>query len=120
MAASLASDNRTPICEKCFTNATPANIGHLDSVKEILAALSETYVCTDGYIEEILVLIQKMHPLENDHVGLESFFVHILVFCTESWALNMYHHVANPLVTAMFIDRFPLSEIQDWDSYRNG
>ena len=23
-------------------------------------------------------------------------------------------------MTAMFIDRFPLSEIRDWDSYRNG
>ena len=108
------------ICEKCFTKATLAKIGHLDSVKEILAALSETYVCTDGYIEEILVLIQKMHPLENDHVGLESFFVHILVLCTESWALNMYHHVANPLITLIFIDQFPLNEIRDWDSYRNG
>ena len=32
----------------------------------------------------------------------------------------MFHHVANPLVTAMFVDRFPLSEIRDWDSYRNG
>ena len=26
----------------------------------------------------------------------------------------------NPLITAMFVDRFPLCEIGDWDSYRNG
>ena len=62
-----------------------------------------------------------MHPLEkNDHVGLENFFVHILALRVKSRALNMFHHVANPLVTAMFVDRFPLSEIRDWDSYRNG
>ena len=46
--------------------------------------------------------------------------MHILALCTEARALNLFHHVANPLVTAMFIDRFPLSEICDWDSYRNG
>ena len=78
-------------------------------------------MCTDRYIEEILAPIRKMHPLEeNDHVGLKSFFVHILALCTESRALSMYHHVANPLVTSIFIDRFPLNEIRDWDSYRNG
>ena len=32
----------------------------------------------------------------------------------------MFHHVANPLVTAMFVDRFTLSKIRDWDSYCNG
>ena len=32
----------------------------------------------------------------------------------------MFHHVANPLVTATFVDRFPMSEIRYWDSYRNG
>ena len=41
--------------------------------------------------------------------------VHILALCVESQALNMFHHVANPLVTAMFVDWFPLSEIRDWD-----
>ena len=46
--------------------------------------------------------------------------MHILALCTEARALNRFHHVANPLVTAMFVDRFPLSEIRDWDSYRNG
>ena len=25
----------------------------------------------------------------------------------------------NPLITAMFVDRFPLCEIGDWDLYRN-
>ena len=62
-----------------------------------------------------------MHPVdENDHVALEAFFVHILSLCTEARALNLFHHVANPLVKAMFVDRFPLSEIRDWDSYCNG
>ena len=90
-------------------------------MKEIFATLSETYVRMDRYLEEILVLIRKMPPIdENDHVGLETFYVHILALCVESGALNMFHHVANPLVTAMFVDRFPLSEIRDWDSYRNG
>ena len=48
------------------------------------------------------------------------FFVHILSLATEARSLNLFHHIANPLVTAMFVDRFPLSEIRDWDSYRNG
>ena len=48
------------ICEKCFTKATLAKISHLDTVKEIFATLSETYVCTDRYLEEILVPIRKM------------------------------------------------------------
>ena len=65
--------------------------------------------------------IRKMGPVdENDHVGLETFYVHILALCVEAQALNMFHHVANPRVTAMFVDRFPLSKIRDWDSYRNG
>ena len=75
----------------------------------------------DRYLEEILVPIRKMRPIDkNDHVGLKTFYVHILALCAESRALNMFHHVANPLVTAIFVDRFPLSEIRDWDSYRNG
>ena len=45
------------IREKCFTKATLAKIGHLDTVKEIFATLSETYVRMDRYLEEILVLI---------------------------------------------------------------
>ena len=45
------------IREKCFTKATLAKIGHLDTVKEIFATLSETYVRTDRYLEEILVPI---------------------------------------------------------------
>ena len=78
------------IRKKCFTNATLAKIGHLDTVKEIFTALSETYVRTDRYIEEILVPIRKMCPIdENDHVGLETFYVHILALCVESQALNM-------------------------------
>ena len=102
------------IREKCFTKATLAKIGHLDTVKEIFATLSETYVRTDRYLEEILVPIRKMHPVdENDHVGLETFYVHILALCTEAHALNLFHHVANPLVTAMFVNPFPLSEIRD-------
>ena len=102
------------ICKKCFTKATLAKISHLDTVKEIFATLSETYVRTDRYLEEILVPIRKMRPVdENDHVGLETFFVHILSLCTEALALNLFQHVANPLVTAMFVDRFPLNEIRD-------
>ena len=90
-------------------------------VKEIFATLSETYVSTDRYLEEILVPIRKMRPIdENDHVGLKTFYVRILALCVEARALNMFHHVANPLVMAMFVNRFPLSEIRDWDSYRNG
>ena len=82
------------ICEKCFTKATLAKIGHLDTVKEIFAALSETYVRTDRYLEEILVPIRKMHPIdEKDHVGLEAFYIHILALCVEARALNMFHHV---------------------------
>ena len=93
------------IREKCFTKATLAKIGHLDMVKEIFATLSETYVRTDRYLEEILVPIRKMRPVdENDHMGLEVFFVHILSLCTEARALYFLHHVANPLVTAMFVD----------------
>ena len=42
--------------------------------------------------------------------GLETFYVHILALCTEARALNLFHHVANPLVTAMFVDRFPLGQ----------
>ena len=83
--------------------------------------LSETYVRTDQYLEEILVPIRKMRPIdENDHVGLETFYVHILALCTEARALNLFLHVTNPLVTAMFVDPFQLNEILDWDSYRNG
>ena len=93
------------IREKGFTKATLAKIGHLDTVKEIFATLSETYVRTDRYLEEILVPIRKMRPVdENDHVGLETFFVHILSLATEARSLNLFHHVANPLVTAMFVD----------------
>ena len=45
---------------------------------------------TDQYLEEILMPIQKMHPIdENDHVGLETFYVHILALCVELQALNM-------------------------------
>ena len=78
------------IREKCFTNATLAKIGHLDTVKEIFTTLSETYVHMDRYIEEILVPIRKMRPIdENDHVGLETFYVHILALCVELQALNM-------------------------------
>ena len=78
------------IREKCFTNATLAKIGHLDTVKEIFTTLSETYVRMDRYIEEILVPIRKMRPIdENDHVGLETFYVHILALCVELQALNM-------------------------------
>ena len=73
------------IREKCFTKATLAKIGHLDTVREILSTLSETYVRTDRYLEEILVPIRKMRPVdENDHVGLETFFVHILSLATEA------------------------------------
>ena len=58
--------------------------------------------------------IRKMHPVEeNDNVGLESFYVHILSLASEARSLNLFHHVANPLVTAMFVDRFPLNEIRD-------
>ena len=39
------------VCEKCFTKATLAKICHLDTVKEVLAALSETYGRTDRYVE---------------------------------------------------------------------
>ena len=93
------------IREKCFTKATLAKISHLDTVKEIFATLSETYVRTDRYLEEILVPIRKMRPVDkNDHVALEAFFVHILSLCTEARALNLFHHVANLLVTAMFVD----------------
>ena len=109
------------IREKCFTKATLAKIGHLDTVKEIFVTLSETYVRTDQYLEEIRVPIRKMHPFdENNHVGLETFYVHIFALCVEARALNMFHHVVNPLVTAMFVDCFPLREIRDWDSYHNG
>ena len=86
-------------------------IGHLDTVKEIFATLSETYMRTDRYLEEIQVPITKTRSrYENDHVGLETFYVHILALCTEARALNLFHHVANPLVTAMFVDRFPLGK----------
>ena len=60
-------------------------INHLDTVREIFATLAETYVRTDRYLEEILVPIRKMCPVdENDHVGLETFFVHILSLATEA------------------------------------
>ena len=76
------------IHEKCFTKATLAKIGHLDTVKEILVTLSETYVRTDRYLEEILVPIRKMRPVdENDHVSLETFYVHLLALSTEVRAL---------------------------------
>ena len=44
------------------------------------------------------------------------YYLQILVVCAESKALNMYHIVANPLVSGNF---FPLTEIRDWDMYRN-
>ena len=53
------------IREKCFTKATLAKINHLDSVREIFATLAETYVRTDRYLEEILVPIRKMRPVER-------------------------------------------------------
>ena len=49
---------------KCFTKATLAKIGHLDTVKEIFATLSEKYVRTDQYLKEILVTIRKMRPID--------------------------------------------------------
>ena len=73
--------------------------------EEIFTTLSETYVRTDRYLEEILVPLRKMGLIdENDHVSLEAFYVHILALCVEARALHMCHHVANPLVTAMFVD----------------
>ena len=51
------------IREKCFTKATLAKIGHLDTVKEIFATLSQMYVSTDRYLEEILVPSEKYAPL---------------------------------------------------------
>ena len=38
------------IREKCFTKATLAKSSHLDFVKEIFAALSETYICAYGWV----------------------------------------------------------------------
>ena len=93
------------IHKKCFLKFTLAKICHLDLVREVLATLSESYVRTDRYVEEVLIPIQKMRPLEeNDHVGLESVFGQILALCAESKAL----------VTGIFIDSFPLNKIKDW------
>ena len=103
------------IHKKCFLKFTLAKICHLDLVQEVLATLSESYVRTDRYVEEVLIPIRKMRPIEeNDHVGLESVFGQILALCAESKALNMYHHKSNPLVTGIFIDSFPLNKIKDW------
>ena len=85
------------IPEKCFSKVK-AKICHLDTVKDVLTALADTYVKTDRYVEEILIPIRKMKPLEETD------------------------QVCNLLVTSVFNDKLPLwlSEIKDWDMYRNG
>ena len=48
----------------------------------------------------------KMRPVdENDHVGLETFYVHILALCVEAQALNMFRISAWGLPTVCFEGR---------------
>ena len=63
-----------------------------------------------------------MRPLEeNDHVGLESLLRANLGAMRRIKGSQYvpYTVVANPLVSGNFIDKFPLTEIHDWDMYRN-
>ena len=74
--------------EKCLSKSTGQKVAHLETVKEVLEALAETYVRTDRFVEETLQPIRRMRALEeNDHIGLENSYSQILSICAEAKAL---------------------------------
>ena len=59
-----------------------------------------------------------MNELMNDAIGLESYYATILATCAEARELGQYESLANPVVSGVMIDKLPLSELRDYDSYR--
>ena len=105
--------------EKCFSTAALAKIVHLETVDEILTVLGECYVRPDRYVDEVLGPVRKMRSLdEYDAIGLESYYATILAICAEARELGQYESLANPVVSGVMIDKLPLSELRDYDSYR--
>ena len=105
--------------EKCFSTAALAKIVHLETVDEILAVLGECYVRPDRYVDEVLGPVRKMRSLdEYDAIGLESFYATVLATCAEAQELGQYESLANPVVSGVMIDKLPLGELRDYDSYR--
>ena len=86
---------------------------------EILAVLGECYVRPDSYEDEVLGPVRKMRSLdEYDAIGLESCYATILAICAEARELGQYESLANPVVSGVMINKLPLSELRDYDSYR--
>ena len=105
--------------EKCFSTTALAKIVHLETVDEILTVLGECYVRPDRYVDEVLGPVRKMRSLdEYDAIGLESYYATILATCAEARELGQYESLANPVVSGVMIDKLPLSELRDYDSYR--
>ena len=105
--------------EKCFSTAALAKIVHMETVDEILNVLGECYVRPDRYVDEVLGPVRKMRSLdEYDAIGLESYYATILATCAEARELGQYESLANPVVSGVMIDKLPLSELRDYDSYR--
>ena len=55
---------------------------------------------------------------EHDAIGLESFYATVLATCAEARELGQYESLANPVVSGAMIDKLPLGELRDYDSYR--
>ena len=105
--------------EKCFSSAAQAKIVDLETVDKILAVLGECYVRLDRYVDEVLGPVRRMRSLdEHDAIGLESFYATVLATCAEARELGQYESLANPVVSGVMIDKLPLGELRDYDSYR--
>ena len=70
-------------------------------------------------MDKVLGPVRKMRSLdEYDAIGLESYYATILATCAEARELGQYESLANPVVSGVMIDKLPLSELRDYDSYR--
>ena len=56
-------------------------------------------ICTSSGINIIIIII-------------------IIIICAEARELGQYESLANPVVSGVMIDKLPLSELRDYDSYR--
>ena len=81
--------------------------------------LGECYVRPDRYVDQVLGPVRRMRSLDMyDAIGLESYYATILAICAEARELGQYESLANPVVSGVMIDKLPLSELRDYDSYR--
>ena len=70
-------------------------------------------------MDEVLDPVWRMRPLEEyNAVGLESYYATVLATCAEARELHQYDSLANPVVSGIMIDKLPLGELRDYDSYR--